>query len=445
MVIVTYDQVNVLFSTLCFFLAISVVVSWLNKYSLQKLASGIDVKNYFDTKLDVQPAFSVCVTDPQLNEKVKKLAPSYNKSTYIQFLRGDAYHEELKKLEFEQIAFNWSQHFHQTPEAYIVANNGTKLGNFPMTSKYWKYYTSYIGLQSQNRYLTNCLAVEPLTNEVHSITITLKRSIFNEMKWPNYKFRVLLHYPHQIIRSYSTSKYLWRDWNKTKNYQMTFLVRDVEVLQRHQNKNNKCIIDWDKYDEVVLEKHLEKIGCRSPYQNHEGSLRNVCSSKKRMKQSLLYPSDIMMKMFDNPCRSLEKADYRYMEAVSNREAKDIFEMKFIFNGRYREIVQYEQIDLEVCQLHFLNYLYFQIIGILRCQNITLLSIHIYGFVLQVLFGNVGGSVGIILGWAIISIPAGVKITWEKIRHCVRFVNTFRNVFILNVFAIPHSTRFQKYF
>jgi hypothetical protein len=195
MVIGTYDQVNVLFSTLCFFLAISVVVSWLHKYSLHKLASGIDVKSYFDTKLDVHPAFSICVTDPQLNEKVKKLALSYNKSTYIQFLRGDMYDEELKKLEFEQISFNWSQYFHQTPVAYIVANNGTKIGNLPMTSKYWKYYTSYIGIQSQNRYLTSCLAVEPLTNEVHSIKITLNRSIFEGKKRHNYRFRVLLHLP----------------------------------------------------------------------------------------------------------------------------------------------------------------------------------------------------------------------------------------------------------
>ena len=126
------------------------------------------------------------------------------------------------------------------------------------------------------------------------------------------------------------------------------MVRDVEVLERHKNKNKNCITDWKNYDEVVLEKHLEKIGCRSPYQGHGESLRNICASKKRMKQSLLYPSDILMKMFDNPCRSLEKADYRYMEEVVNREATEIFEMKFAFNGRYKEIVQYKQIDLEVC-------------------------------------------------------------------------------------------------
>ena len=349
MAIVTYYKVNVLFQTLCFSFAIFFVVSWLQRYSLHKLASAIDVKNYFDTKMDLQPAFSICVIDPELNEKVNNLAPSYNKSTYMKFLRGEVYHDELKNLQFEHIKFNWSQHFHQTPVANIVANNGTKMGNFPMTAKYWKYYTSYIGLQSSNKHLTNCLAVEPLTNEVQSIKLVLNRSIFKDKKRPNYSFRVLMHYPHQIFRSYSTAKYLWRNWNSTKNYQMTFMVRGVEVLQRHKNKNNKCITEWNNYDQVVLEKHLDKIGCRSPYQGNNESLRNVCSSKKRMKQSLFYPSDILIRMFDNPCRSLEKADYQYSERIIHRYSKDIFEINFQFNQRYKEIRQYEQIDLEVCQ------------------------------------------------------------------------------------------------
>jgi hypothetical protein len=56
-----------------------------------------------------------------------------------------------------------------------------------------------------------------------------------------------------------------------------------------------------------------------------------------------------MRMFDKPCRSLEKVDYRYKETFLTKGSKKIFKMKFAFNENYREIVQYEQIDLEVCQ------------------------------------------------------------------------------------------------
>ena len=293
--IVTYEKVNVLFKTLCFFFSICIVVSWIQRYSLHKLASATDLKDYFDTKMALQPVFSICVTDPQLNEKVKQMTPGYNKSTYIRFLQGDVYYEELKKLDFEHIRFNWSQYFYETPIAYIVSKNGTYSGKVPMSPKYGKYYTSFVGLMHNRQYLTNCLAIEPFTNEVNRIRIVLNRSILEEKKRSNYKFRVFFHYPHQIFRSYSNSKYLWEDWNSTKDYKMTFYVDDVEVLQRHKNRNNKCITDWNNYDEVVLEKHLEKIGCRSPYQVYDGSPRNVCSTMNEMKKSQLPLNNMMLK------------------------------------------------------------------------------------------------------------------------------------------------------
>ena len=51
------------------------------------------MKDYFKTKDDVLPVFSICVIDPKLEEKLKRYAPAYSKSTYIKFLRGDVYHE----------------------------------------------------------------------------------------------------------------------------------------------------------------------------------------------------------------------------------------------------------------------------------------------------------------------------------------------------------------
>ena len=75
--------------------------------------------------------------------------------------------------------------------------------------------------------------------------------------------------------------------------------------------------------------------------------KEVCSSAKNIRCSLLYPSDIIMKRFKNPCRSLEKASYKSLETILDRIPNDTFEMKFEFNSRYKEIVEQEQVDLEV--------------------------------------------------------------------------------------------------
>ena len=341
----TYNQFNIFFRIVCVLATFVIVIWWLHKYSLHHTSCSIDVKDYFETEDDVQPAFSICVIDPKLEEKLERFAPGYNKSTYIKFLRGDVYHEELRNLDFDYLRFNWSEYFHETPSAYLVSKNGIPRGRVSM-SKHWRYYTSYIGLQSYNRYLTNCLAVEPLSNEVTNIRIRLNGSIFKNGMRPNSKFRVFLHYPQQIIRSYSTVRYVWDARSKNSSYKMNFRIKDVEVLHRNNYRKHSCINDWSSYDKIVLEMHVNKVGCRSPYRVSETN-QSICSSKDKMNESLIYPGDVIMKKFDPPCRSLEKIYYTYTETSINEIPKGTFEMKFHFNNRYKEIVQYAQIDMGV--------------------------------------------------------------------------------------------------
>ena len=342
--LVLFDRINALFYSICVLATLVIIVSWIQRYSRHSLSSSIDMKNYFDSASDVQPVFSICAVDPKLKEKIEELAPGHNNESYLEFLRGNVYYEELRRINFNNLKFNWSEYFYRPPSAYLVGDNGIKLGRVP-ESKYWKSYTSYTGLLSQNRYLSTCIAIEPLSKHVHSVTFLFNKSIFYGSKRPKYRFRVYLHYPQQIMRSYSTVKYMWNELHE-KPYQMLFSVQDIEVLQRHKNIKCNCIEDWKNYDKLSLEKHLKEVGCRAPYHDPELGYE-ICSDKKNIRKTLLYPSDIIMKRFDNPCRSLEKANYKYLETILDRIPNDTFEMKFKFNSRYKEIVQHEQVDLEV--------------------------------------------------------------------------------------------------
>ena len=121
---------------------------------------------------------------------------------------------------------------------------------------------------------------------------------------------------------------------------------DVQVFQRQDYASRHCMTDWRNYDKVVLETYLSQVGCRSPYHVTESNY-SVCSNKEKMKQSLIWPSDIAMKKFPIPCRSLEKVYSRYDESTIDTIPNGTFEMKFYFNRRYTETVQYPQINAEV--------------------------------------------------------------------------------------------------
>ena len=342
----TVNRVSFIFKMICLALTTFIVTEWIQRYSLHKLSSVIDVKSYFTSEMDVAPVFSICVADPKLDEKIVQFSSEYNESDYVNFLKGNVYYEELRQLDFERIKFNWSDYFYETPEAHLVSDNGRDT-RFAHMGKYWKYYTSYIGLQSHERYLTYCLAFEPLRREVHAIRVRLNKSLFNNGKRPDYKFRVYLHYPNQIIRAYQNVKYLWDDW-KDKINQMVFSVRDFEILQRFEGKHSTCIKDWRNYDKIIMEQHLGSIGCRRPYQDSK-TIKQICSDTKTMDESGIYPSNIVMKMFNEPCRTIEKASFKFLDSktTSKNVPKEVFEIKFYFNSRYKEILQYEQIDLEV--------------------------------------------------------------------------------------------------
>ena len=343
---VLFHRINTLFRIACLIFTIYIVNGWIHRYSLHKLSSVIDVKDFFKTDKDVSPAFSICVTDPKLNEKIVAFSTEFNESTYIKFLQGNLYFEELKKLNFDQIRFNWSDYLYEPPKAHLVSANGTSKG-FVIAGSFWKFYTSYIGLQSHERYLTYCLAFEPLHQEVHAIRVRLNKTIFSNGKRPDYKLRVYHHYPHQIIRSYQHVKFLWDDVDERSN-KMIFSARDIEVLDRFENSRSSCSKDWKNYDQVITEQHIREIGCRRPYQESK-EVQNICSNQTAMAKCGLYPSNIKMKKFPEPCRTLEKANYKFLDSQTNKKElpKDAFEVEFFFNYRYKEIVQYEQIDLEV--------------------------------------------------------------------------------------------------
>ena len=225
----TPEKIIELYNILCAIATVCIVLRWIYQYSLQNLSSSIDIKNFFESEKDVQPAFSVCVIDPELDMKLRRFG--YNESIYMKFLQGKVINENLRKLDFKNVRFNWSDYFYKQPYASLVSDDGENLGNSRMSEK-WHYYTSFIGLQSNNKYLTDCIALEPLSRDVSSIKMLFNLSIFDQGIRRQYQFRVFLHYPGQLLRSYSTLKHKWDLTNDTTTYIMTFRISYVQVLER---------------------------------------------------------------------------------------------------------------------------------------------------------------------------------------------------------------------
>ena len=343
---ITWPKLISIYNLLCTIGSICLAFLWLYRFSLQNLSCEIDIKNFFQSDKDVQPAFSVCVIDPELDTKLRNIG--FNKSIYIKFLQGKYMHENLRLVDFSNIRFNWSHYFYKQPSASLVSDDGESLGRVPM-SRHWWFYTSFIGLQANNKYLTDCIALEPLVRNVENIKMWLNSSIFEQGIRPStgYKFRVFLHYPGQIIRSYSTLKALWDEVDNQTSYIMRFRISNVQVLERYPTRHQWCIDDWKSYDRIAFETKMQKISCQSPYHYIYGLNHSICSTKEKMKNSLLYPSNRKIRMFSFPCRSIEHIQYTYTESIGKKLPIGVTQMNFHYMTYYKETKQRILIDFEV--------------------------------------------------------------------------------------------------
>ena len=100
-------------------------------------------------------------------------------------------------------------------------------------------------------------------------------------------------------------------------------------------------MDWEDYNDSIVSNHIQKVGCRAPYQKSVDGIP-FCSTKESMKNaSLLRIRD--EHMLHPPCRYMSKILYKFVESDMSRtkfyKKDEIAIGIFYFDATFREIVQ----------------------------------------------------------------------------------------------------------
>ena len=347
----------------------------------------VDLKFYNENPDHVYPSISILIINPFLDEKLKSYGEGIDAVSYSKFLAGQHWDERMLYIDYDNVTIDLNDYFIgydmlSDNFSVISVNNFT---SDPATSYGWK--KPYKNFRS---YSWQTFAIDPPFETFGGVTkflvqtwIKIRTDLFqSSLRQDVYEydpdspewggFEVWFHYPGQLMEAWhlGMGKWFWphRNTNSSKNYQMVFERSKMDVLQRRNKHMAPCVEDWKNHDKHVIQEIISKAGCRPPY--WESKDFRLCNSREEMQKVLPPLKKHEYLAYTPPCRSVTNIPFSYQEIDENVDRDPA----------------YFRISLTSADTSF--------------KNVE----QIKEYSGQNLIGNIGGYLGLILGYALIQVP-----------------------------------------
>ena len=296
------------FHICCWTSTVAMICFWIYKYSLNKDLVVIDYKHYHETQQDFPPVLSLCFKNNFDRKALKNIGT--NETLYLRFLNGEYFDSNLLNFDFKNLTLDISNYL---TRYWIGWRNGSVIyPNIDANRKTFLFSTYSGFIWSEN--FISCYGIKVIEGlDFEAYGIELKTTVFNSEIRPNLDgFYTFLHYPNQILRSLETTKYAWDKWNKHYVYSMRFKITGMEVMKRRAKKEKHCSETWESYDDYVLNKHTEAVGCSAPYQD-PSNRKEKCNNKKDISKAYFTLKSDGYGL-DPPCKVMGKMYFAYEES-----------------------------------------------------------------------------------------------------------------------------------
>ena len=363
-----------LFQLVCFSAAFAMLCWCSYLFSKDEDMCQVSYKRYNDEKADVYPSFTMCLRTPLKKRKWNRIL---SKESYLDFLAGNEirtpWNQTLMEVEYENITTQLNDHLINATvisgDATTRIEDFTTMGMFH--SPWWMLHVKCFSFH---------IPYEPGTT-FSRVVIDIKNSIFHN--WKNsarpdgYRFMTFFHLPHQLTRAWPTMKlgFPLRDVTASKNYNMEFLLKAVEVVKRRNKSIMPC--SSGKYDITFMDHVIKTVGCRPPYWKTKEDIPN-CTNPEQMqhlaKNTARYITGVEKIDILQPCQEIENIYYTFADTefrgktLRDKKPSRIRITLLYANSKFKEMKQVRAYDV------------------------------------QSLIGNAGGYIGLFLGYALLQLP-----------------------------------------
>ena len=378
------------FKGLCICLTMGMATWCGYNYYLDEDETIVSFHKFHHAENDIYPSVSICINFPFEQQKLDLYAKNVTAQKYFNFLSGSVWSDDLAKINFDSVVLH--------PFDYVL---GYEL-LYRNTTRVMKTYTRSVRSQEKHtnmplptiRFIMAnmiCFGISILSGQnMYAMNIKIKTEIFKDGVRPSYMdfltidrgIAVVFHYPKQISRSnWWTNHWPTRHANDSKNYIMSFNVRGLEVVRFRNKRSQVCEEGFPDYDDETMKDIFKSVGCRPPFAK---SMQNIarCKNSKQMKeisrrQIKLWEDDNLLHL---PCRGIERLNTDFTE-LDEEETNDPY-FTISLNAKdntYKEIRMKRAYDI------------------------------------WILVGNVGGFIGLFLGYSLMMFPELLRIIILRFR------------------------------
>ena len=340
-----------IFKFCCILVTIIMIVFWIYKYQLNKDVTSIEYILVSEIDDIVHPEFSIFILHPILNNELQRLLNVSNDDTladqYLKFLTGnETYNEKFRAVDYEEVTPNIWDYLENLDITWKDENKGTPtvcmdIQNCPFVS----LKNTYNGMVTP-KHFAKAFGME--LNPIHAKNVSIIQLTFNShlesVLVQVQRAYAIFHHPNQSLRHHGGSQLIWNQLSN-QSYLDIFEILSTELLKRRNKKNDPCLSDWRSYDDFILETHIQKIGCRAPYQKPFKNI-SICKTPREMKSASFEGNIIAEKEFRSPCQEMPSVVYKHIfhfEKITENENK-IFKIYLQYPRKGKIVTQSRAID-----------------------------------------------------------------------------------------------------
>ena len=387
------SRLKMIFQAICFLLAIYMSVSFVKRFNDNDNSTSITFKKYSQNPIDKYPTFSVCFKGPLLHwyydldiynafelrtEKFEMMLQGepafkyvYNPSLRL-FSKRTAFLSngssfDWKKFHLKITDILLEAHFTSLDEnnSRIFRNKGS--GNSDEPPFTLSYQTpEMICFARDSKYFPNLIRIDDL--------LILNRRLIESGTYENSEIQILIHYPNQLIQSLAIPSFTSTFSDYQRNKLLSFKMSQSTVIRRRPDYHEPCNSMIQDYDMYLMHGVINKTQCIPPYWMEMITDKpglEMCTTQEQLKRAygFIHNWKNVMKENDRPCVAMFNIVGWNWLAVEGEKQSDDIQIKFYYQEQYYQELEYMP-----------------------------------DFDLETFISNIGGFVGIFLGYSMMQFP-----------------------------------------